>query len=206
MDVVIKIIMYLAGFLIISVASNQLARYFLKIKLPLITGLLMVGILAGPYLLGLISVDSVQNLTFVNEISLAFIAFAAGGELYLKELRGRLKSIGWNTFGQLAVIFSIGTFAVFFVSNYIPYIKEMSLASKIAIALLSGTIFVASSPSSVIAVITEMRARGPFTQIALGVTVIKDVLVIILFATVLSFSKTLVDGTEFNLISLGQLL
>jgi NhaP-type Na+/H+ or K+/H+ antiporter len=74
-------------------ASGSIAKTFLKFKLPLITGFLAVGIIAGPYVANLITKDAVHNLIFINDISLAFIAFAAGAELYLKELRGQFKII-----------------------------------------------------------------------------------------------------------------
>ena len=45
-----------------------------------------------------------------------------------------------------------------------------------------SSILVARSPSSAIAIINELRAKGTFTQIVLGVTVIMDVVVIIVFA------------------------
>lgn len=61
--------------------------------LPLISGFLLTGIVAGTYVLDLISMEATSNLRFVDEIALGFIAFAAGGELYLKELKTRVKSI-----------------------------------------------------------------------------------------------------------------
>jgi Kef-type K+ transport system membrane component KefB len=53
---------------------------------------------------------------------------------------------------------------------------------------------VARSPSSAIAVISETKARGPFTEMVLGVTVAADVLTIFLFAVVLSFSELVMSG------------
>ena len=76
---------------------------------------------------------------------------------------------------------------------------EMNTASKIAVSILFGTIFVARSPSSAIAVINEMRANGPFTKTVMGVTVVKDVLVIILFAISFSVAKALVNGEDMDI-------
>jgi len=42
----LQILIYLAGFIIIAVASNQISRFFLRAKLPLVTGLLVMGIIA----------------------------------------------------------------------------------------------------------------------------------------------------------------
>ncbi len=193
-----ELIILVGGFLVIAVAANQIAKVFQRIKLPLITGLIISGILAGPYVLGLIPVVSREKLSFINEMSLAFIAFAAGAELYLRELRSRIKSIKWNTFGQLVVTFVLGSLGVFFMSPYIEYMAGMSVPAQVSVAILTGTIFVARSPASAIAVVNEVRAKGPFTQTVMGVTVLKDFLVIILFAINLSIAQTLIDGDEFK--------
>ena len=101
-----EILALLIGFVIIAISSNHISKAVLKIKLPLITGFLVFGILVGPYGLKLITNKAVENLHFVNEISLAFIAFAAGAELYIKELRKSFRSIVWNTLGQFIITFA----------------------------------------------------------------------------------------------------
>ncbi|MEL6558399.1 MAG: cation:proton antiporter, partial [Bacteroidota bacterium] len=176
--------------------------FFQKIRLPLITGFIITGIVAGPYVLKLIPEISKEQLNFINEISLAFIAFAAGSELYLKELRSRIDSIKWNTFGQLVITFVFGGLGVYLLADFIPYMRDLSVGSKIAVSMLTGTIFVARSPASAIAVVNELRAKGPFTQTVMGVTVVKDFLVIILFAITLSIAKTIISGEEFSFLSI----
>lgn len=193
-----EILIYTAGFAIVAVASQQIAKVFLKIRFPLITGFLLTGLVAGPFIFGLLDQDGIKEIAYLNDLSLAFIAFAAGSELYLKELRSRLKSIAWNTTGQLFITLLLGAGAVFFLGDYIPFMKDMDSPTRIAVALLAGVIFVARSPASAIAVINELRAKGPFVQVALGVTVVKDVLVIILFAIVFSVADTLITGTGFS--------
>ncbi len=196
----LEIFIFLAGFIIIAVASNQIAGLFQRIKLPLITGLLAVGIVCGPFALKLIPQEAVGGkLDFVNEFALAFIAFAAGAQLYLKELRSRFRSITWMTFGQLTVTFILGSAAVFYLQDMIPFMKGMPGEVKISVAILAGTIFVARSPASAIAVVSELRAKGPFTQTAMGVTVLADVLVIILFAACFSTAEALVTGVDFDI-------
>jgi len=165
-----------------------------------------MGVIVGPYVLNLIPTNAIQRILFVNDIALAYIAFAAGSELYLKDLRSRLRSIAWNTFGQLAVTFIFSSIVVYFLAEFIPFMVDLTKSTKIAIALLMATIFVARSPSSAIAIIHEMRAKGPFTQTVMGVTVIKDVLVIILFAICVSISRNLVMDTSFDLRAVGLLL
>ncbi|PIB37273.1 hypothetical protein BFP72_18590 [Reichenbachiella sp. 5M10] len=194
------------GFAVICIAATRIAPIFQKINLPVITGFLATGVLAGPYILNLVPKESAHQLNFINEIALAFIAFAAGSELYLRELRSRIRSIKWNTFSQLAFTFVFGGLSVFFLSDLIPFVKDVDFNTKLSISLLCGAIFVARSPTSAIAIINELRAKGPLTQTVLGVTVLTDFFVIILFAVCMSFAVSLSGGDRFNYLSIILLL
>ncbi len=195
------ILKHLIGFILVAIAAYEIAKYLQKkIKFPLITGLILTGIIAGTSLLDFLHGESLENLQFLNEIALAMIAFSAGAELHLKELKSRINSIKWMTISQLLITFFLSSIFIFFISEYIDFMKPLSVTHKIAIATLFGTIFVARSPSSAIAVINEMRARGAFTKTVMGVTVVKDVLVIILFAITFAISKNIINNEAINLL------
>ena len=194
-------IILIAGFGVVSIAAKKIASYFQKVNLPIITGFLVTGILCGPFVLDLIPRESISELNFINELALAFIAFAAGAELYFRELISKLNSIKWNTMGQLFFSFGIGSITVFFLADHISFMADMNFNTRLAVSMLAGTVFVARSPASAIAVINELRAKGPFTQTVMGVTVLKDFLVIILFALCFALSISLVSGNEFKYIS-----
>ena len=201
-----SILIFLVGFVIVAIAANQIAKVFQKIKFPLITGLIITGIIAGSSVLNFIPNDAIDKLHFLNEIALAIIAFSAGSELFLNDLRSRIQSIKWMTIGQLIITFVASSIVIYFVADSIPFMADLSAKSKIAISILFGTIFVARSPSSAIAVINEMRANGPFTKTVMGVTVVKDVLVIILFAICFSIAKAFINGDEIGVLFLVILL
>ncbi len=193
-------ITFLVGFLIVAIAANEISKIFQKIKFPLITGLIITGIIAGSSVLNFITNESLDKLNFLNEIALAIIAFSAGSELYLNDLRSRIQSIKWMTIGQLIITFVMSAIIIYFIADYIPFMANVPNTHKIGISVLFATIFVARSPSSAIAVINEMRANGPFTKTVMGVTVLKDVLVIILFAICLSISKALINDEPTNVL------
>ena len=179
-------------------SSNQIAKGFQKFRLPLITGLIFTGILAGPYVAGLIPAAAKTNLKFINEIALAYIAFAAGAELYLVELRSKLQAIKINSSVQTVIGLVLGAFLVYLCMDLIPFAKDLPYTEKIVISLLSAVLFLAPSPASVIAIISELRARGPFTKTVLGVTMAKDFLVVVLFAVALSVSKSVLGSQEIR--------
>ena len=197
-----KLVKLLIGFLIVAIASYQIAKVFQKIKFPLITGLIITGIISGTSLLNFIKLETLQELHFLNDLALSIIAFSAGSELYLDDLRSRIKSIKWMVLCQLFITFIISSVVIYFVADQIPFMIALNSPTKVGISILFATIFVARSPSSVIAVINEMRANGPFTKTVMGVTVVKDVLVIVVFAICLSLAKTLIKGDEVNILFL----
>ncbi len=190
------ILKVLLALLIIAVASHRIAGLFAKIKLPLITGFIIIGVLAGRYILKMLP-ENLDDVKFIEDISLGFIAFAAGTELYLKEIRDRIKSISIMTASQFVLTFVISFFLLLWLSPYIPMLNT-DRNTQIAIALLIATIFIARSPASAIAIINELRAKGPYTKTAIGVTVVKDILVMILFTVTFGFAESLIKGVKID--------
>ncbi len=189
----------LAAFAFTALAAYQIGKLATRFHLPLISGYLLAGLLAGPFVLQFMAPQNVEILRFLDEVSLAFIAFAAGSEMALDELRGRYRSIGWNTLTQIGAIYIFCGGAVFLLADYIPFMQGLSTMGKAAVSVLAGTILAARSPSSAIAIINEMRARGPFTKGVLGVTLVKDVLIVVLFAFSTSVASTLLTGHSFDI-------
>jgi len=200
-----QILIFLAAFLIVAVASNQISKVFLRIRLPLVTGLLVIGIIAGPDLLGLISSDAVKNLAFINDFALAYIAIAVGSELHFEEMRSRFKSIAYMTVSQMVIIFIICSAGVYILSGLIPFLNNLHIADRIAVSILVATIFIARSPASAIAVINELRAKGPFTQTVLGVSVLKEFFVIVIFTLTFTAAVTLVNETPLSADFIGDI-
>ena len=188
----------LGGFVLVALGARQVGAILARLRLPLITGFLLTGICAGPYVLGLVSREAIERLRFVDQISLAFIAFAAGAEIHGGSLRGRWKSIGWVTGGLVVLTLAFGTAGFYLLSGRIPFLQGFGPASRAGIALLAAAILVARSPSSAIAIVSELKAKGPLTRTALGVTVISDVVVIVVFAVSMSVADALLSGAGFD--------
>lgn len=188
----------LLSFGIVALASKEIGAFFARYNLPLISGFLFAGVLVGPYVLDIIHSDAIPQLRFIDEVSLGFIAFAAGSELYLKDLRGSLKGIAWITFVQIIIAMLVGSASIFLLLNLVPFMAALPMMSRVAASIMAASILVARSPSSAIAIINELRAKGPFTQTVLGVTVIIDVAVIILFAITSESADALMLGLPVN--------
>ncbi|MBT5532051.1 potassium transporter TrkA, partial [Candidatus Poribacteria bacterium] len=125
MSVALSGLVVTAAFLMVALASKEIGAWFSRARLPLITGFLFTGVIAGPHVFGLVSADAISRLRLIDEVSLAVIAFAAGSELYVEELRGRFKSIRWTTIGLMSVTFTAGTVSVLLLGEWIPFVREM---------------------------------------------------------------------------------
>ena len=164
-----------------------------RLGLSRITGYIVIGLVIGPSVLGFLSDSEVEALRPFSGLAIALIALTAGGELNLRRMRGSYRSLASITLVQTATIlvFVFGT--VVALRSYLPFTIGQSWNTVIAIAIVFAAIAVASSPSVAIAVIIDTRSKGPVSTTVLGVTVLKDVLVIVLFAIALSFTYSLLD-------------
>ncbi len=188
-----------AIFGLLALASKDLGNRGTWVGLPLISGFLITGVLAGPYVLGVIDTEAVSHLQAVDAFSLSFIAFAAGAEFEMAEVRRYLRGIITILSGQVLVIIMGGTAAFVMLADWLPFMQGMKPLEVLAVGLIGATIMVARSPSSAYAIIKELRAKGPVTQTLLGVTVLTDAVVIILFAISVSLADILFEGAQFNL-------
>jgi len=189
---------YSASFLFVALAAYFIGKIFSRFGLPYITGYLLAGMVAGPFILELLPEDTSNQLRYIDEISLAVIAFVAGSELYLKEIRSRLRTIGLTAGGVMVIGLVMIGLVLFILTQFISFADGLTMPGRVATALLGGTILLALSPASTIAVIKEVRAKGTFTKTTLGVTVSMDVVIIILFAVSVAVASALLTGMGFD--------
>ena len=189
----------LLGFLLLAAyVAGEVAR---EIRLPRITGYLIIGILFGPHVLGLLPQYAVTSFRLINGVALSVIALQAGGELQLSRLSARFRSLAAIIGFQIVLIMAGVAAAVVLSRDLFPFLAGESGRTVLAVALILGLIAVANSPSTIIAVITELRARGPVSDTVLSVSVMKDVIVILMTAAVIPAAVVLVDpqrGFDFQ--------
>ena len=164
-----------------------------RLGLSRVTGYIVIGLVIGPSVLGFLSDAEVHDLRPFSSLAIALIALTAGGELNLRRLRGSYRSLAAITLIQTATILLFVGAAVLLLRPYLPFTTGQPWNVVFAVAIVFASIAVASSPSVAIAVITDTRSQGPVSMTVLGVTVLKDVLVIILFAVALTLAYTLVE-------------
>lgn len=192
----------LAIFGFLALGSQQLGQLLTRYKLPLISGYLIAGVIIGPFIFNLVTAQEVTQLRFIDDISLAVIAFSGGNELFLKEVRGRLAGIMLISLGQLIAIGAIAFYAFMLLADQIPFMQGLPANEQLVVSIVALAIIASPSPSAAIALVRELRAKGPMTKTAIGVTVVTEVLVIVGFAISISIASLLQASTGFDITGL----
>ncbi len=183
---------------LVLIVSYIVGRLTLKAKIPMITGYLLTGIIIGPYVFNIITQKNVESLSLINEIALTIIALSAGGELEIDKLFKKIGSLSVIIFFQVFIVF-VGVGALFFFLfkiTILPSILTQTsiLPFSIAFAILMGTIATAKSPSTTIAIIIETGSKGALTDTVLAITVLKDVVIIVMFTLSMALASTISVG------------
>jgi Kef-type K+ transport system membrane component KefB len=182
-----------------------------RFGLPRITGYILAGILFGPYAIDLLSFSVQNRLGVFNDMALAFIGLAAGAELRLQVLRPRAKSVLFLIVCTTGAVMVGVTGVMFLLHAWFPAMAGHGTIQVVAMCALLGVVAAARSPSSAIAIISETKAKGPFTETILGVAMSMDMLILPIFSIVaalaiLAFSPGQAFNVGFVLALCGELL
>lgn len=183
-DIILKISIVLAvGFL-----GGKLAGL---LKLPSVSGYLVIGLLLGPSFFNFVSATDSKSLEIISELALAFIAFSIGSEFVVKDMAKYGKSIFIIALAEV-----IGAIALVFSLMY--FIFNMDFAFSIVIASMSA----ATAPAATLMVIRQYRAYGPLTKTILPVVALDDAIGIMAFGIALSLAKISTSGTKASFSSI----
>lgn len=178
------------GFLILAAyATGELAAGF---GLPKIVGYLVGGIVAGPSVLGTVSAAATQELAPVSSLAIAMIAFLAGAELRWEELKQRGLILLRLTLSEITLTFVAIAALLIAGRQFFPFLRDVPLASAAIFAALFASIAVVHSPAVTMALLTETRAKGPVARTTLGVVLLSDVVVVLVFSAMLALAQRVV--------------
>ena len=140
-----------------------------KIKLPSLIGYMVLGVILGSSVLGHFTEEIIEELGFITEIALGFVAISIGMELSMSSLKRQ-------GIGIVSIILA-ESFAAFFV----VLISVYALTRDLPMSLIFAAMAPASAPAGTVAVIHECKAQGSLTKALYAVVGFDDGLAIIIF-------------------------
>lgn len=162
-----------------------------KIKLPGLIGMLLVGIITGPYVLDLIDSSILNISSDIRKIALIIILTRAGLSL---DVKGLIK----NGRPALLMCFVPASFELLGITLLAPLCLGLSIKE----ALLLGAVLAAVSPAVVVPRMVNLMehkygTREGIPQLILAGASVDDVYVIVLFTTFLN----MLSGKDISVLS-----
>ena len=173
----------LTSLALIFLVGLAMASICQKIKLPRIIGMLLTGIILGPYVLDALDSSILSISAELREIALIIILIKAGLSLNLADLK---------KVGRPAILMSFvpALFEILAFVLFAPLLLGMSLIES----LLMGAILGAVSPAVVVPKMVHLMdikqgTKKSIPQLILAGASLDDVFVIVLFSTFLSLAQ-----------------
>src|SRR5690242_13788631 len=166
---------------------------FKKIKVPHIIGLILAGVIVGPYATNLLSRDS--SIVLFGTVGLLYIMFLAGIEIDLKEFKKNKLKI---------VVFGLTTFLLPFILGSLAsyYILGYSRLTSILLAAMFSTHTLVSYPIVSKFGVSSNRA----VALSIGGTLITDVLALVILAIVVGMTKGEVSSSFWITLSVSSVI
>lgn len=185
------------GYLLLT--ALFLGGVFKNLGLPRLTGYLVAGMIAGHSGLDLLPHSALDDLQIFTGVAVSLIALTAGTELELRAMRPVLPTVIRVTAVAVvggALVLAGGVLAL---AGLLPFMDGLGAIDRVGVALVLGVVMAAQSPAVVVALRTELSADGPVCRTVLGVVVIADLVVIVMFAAASTAAKAAIAGDTSGL-------
>ena len=197
-------VLLLGILLVLGLVATRVTRL---IKLPNVTGYLVVGLLLAIVFILMDTFgyknpnydeslkDTLTNTNkFVSAIALGFIALSIGEEFKLS----KIKAYG----SKMAIITLFQALLAAILVDIVLIIVCLILHVNLAIAICLGAIATATAPAATLMVIHQYKARGALVDILLPVVAFDDAIGLIVFAISASIGKVIVSGEAISIVTI----
>jgi Kef-type K+ transport system membrane component KefB len=186
--------LFLFGILLLT--ADTFGALAHDLKLPRLVGYLVAGLALGPSATGIVPAGVLEDLSMMKRLAVGLIGLLAGAELRMGDLRSRHRAILLILAFQMAAVLTALLFTTLLVRPWMPFLWDLDPAPLFFVALLFAALLTVNSPMVTLALLTETRAAGPLAKTTLGVVLVADVLVILLFTGAFSLARaSLGDAT-----------
>lgn len=155
--------------LLLALMAGHLVK---TLKIPEVTGYILVGIALGPSVLGWLSQDNLLALGILSEVALGLILFSVGSVFEFSLFRRIGRQVLLVTLVESTLAATLVTAGAWW------------LGQSWAVSLLLGAIAMATAPASTLMVIRECDSAGPLTDNLLGIIAVNNLLCISVFGLV----------------------
>jgi trehalose-6-phosphate synthase len=175
-----------------------------RLHVPRLSGYLLFGVLAGPYLGNVITESMAGQLQIITGVATTLIALIAGLSLNVERLGGRLVAIAYMTGTTLAVAVAGLLAFVWLAWPWLGIAPGAAGAERLAMAVLLVLIVVSFSPTMAAAVTAETGARGRLSELVLAMVILADLALLVLFSIGMQLARIAFGAGEDEVAMLAR--
>lgn len=184
--------LFLFGILLLTADTFGALAHDLGI--PRLVGYLLAGLALGPSVLDVVPPGVLEDLSMMKQLAVGLIALLAGAEFRVKDLVERYRTILWILSLQTAAGLTGLTLLTLVLRPWVPFLQGLEAAPLLFAAFLFAATLTVNSPMVTLAMLTETRAEGPLAKTTLGVVLLADVVVILIFTAAFSLAQASLGG------------
>lgn len=180
------------GFLML--AAYSVGEIASGLGLPKVVGYLAGGIAFGPAGMNAVTASAITALEPVSTLAIALIAFLAGAELRWSDVRVLGGTILKILTAELALNLVAVTALLMVLGGRLPFLAGLGPGGRLALSFLFACMAAIHSPAITMAILSETGARGPIARTSLGIVLVADVVVVLLFTAGLAIAQAVVPA------------
>lgn len=165
---------YVAIMLVAALLAGKVVK---KMRLPNVTGYLVIGLLIGPHCINILSTELISSMTIVTDFALGCIAFSIGAEFRISFLK---------KIGKAPII--IGVLEAFGAVIVVDIIMLLA-GYDVTFSLAMGAIASATAAASTLMIVKQYKAKGPVTNTLLPVVALDDAVALIAFGLSMAIAR-----------------
>ncbi len=190
--------------ILLAYAAGELLR---GAGLPALLGWIGVGIVLGPsfsglmpqgYPLAIVGEEVSERLGLVQVLIVGVIGMVAGAKLKISELAGNARLPLTLVAAFLVIVVPFTMAGVLVAGQLFPvnleFMTQRPASEQGTMALLFGVLSFGLAPTVTVAMLQDLRSRGPLSTVVLGTVIVAEVVLFVLFALVLSMARSVVGA------------
>ncbi len=170
---------FLQDLAIVMIAAALVTVFFHKLRLPVVLGYILAGVLIGPHVLPSPLISDETTIRTLSELGIVFLMFSLGLEFSFR----RLRKVGATALIAAPLEILLMIFVGYEIGQFFGWSRMDSIFLGAMISISSTTIIVKALQEAGL-------TKEPFAQIIFGILIVEDILAIVLLALLSGIAMT----------------
>ena len=170
---------FLHDLAIVMITAGVVTVLFHRLKLPVVLGYILAGVLVGPHVATALLVQDRATIQTLSELGVILLMFSLGLEFSLRKLK------------KVGVAALIAACLKILIVIWAGYVLGVCFGWSRTDSVFLGAILSIASTTIIVKALEELgRTEEPFAQLIYGILIVEDVMAIVMIALLSGFATT----------------